>query len=72
MRKLLDLNVGPAVEIASRDEMASGNCQEVSKLPLCLDSTDYEAIEEDLKYAEPAMINSVPAIQEKMDLVSQP
>lgn len=67
----LDLNVGPAVEDrVSAMKWLVETVQEVSKLPLCLDSTDYEAIEEGLKVCRnPAMINSVPAIQEKMDLV---
>jgi len=44
--------------------------QEASDLPLCLDSTDYDAIEAGLKLCkQPAMINSVPAVQEKMDRV---
>ena len=44
--------------------------QEASKLPLCLDSTDYDAIEAGLELCkQPAMINSVPAIQEKMDRI---
>ncbi|MDY6827106.1 MAG: methyltetrahydrofolate cobalamin methyltransferase [Bacillota bacterium] len=67
----LDLNVGPAspnkveamkwlVEVA----------QEVSDLPLCLDSTNYDAIEEGLKLCKkPAMINSVPAEMPKMERV---
>ncbi|HED23762.1 MAG TPA: methyltetrahydrofolate cobalamin methyltransferase [Firmicutes bacterium] len=67
----LDLNVGPAspnkveamkwlVEVA----------QEASDLPLCLDSTNYDAIEEGLKLCKkPAMINSVPAEMPKMERV---
>ena len=67
----LDINVGPSspdavgamiwlVEVA----------QEASKLPLCLDSTKYDAIEAGLKICkQPAMINSVPAEMAKMERV---
>ena len=44
--------------------------QEVSELPLCLDSTKYDAIEAGLKLCKnPAMINSVPAEMPKMERV---
>ncbi len=67
----LDINVGPSspnpveamkwlVEVA----------QEASDLPLCLDSTKYDAIEAGLKLCkQPAMINSVPAEMPKMERV---
>jgi len=67
----LDLNVGPA----AADRVAAMRwlvevTQEASKLPLCLDSTDYDAIAAGLEICKgPAMINSVPAVQEKMDRV---
>jgi len=67
----LDLNVGPAVE----DRVPAMKwlveiVQEVSDVPLCLDSTDYNAIEEGLKLCKrPAMINSVPAEMPKMERV---
>ena len=67
----LDLNVGPAVaDRVSAMKWLVEVTQEASKLPLCLDSTDYDAIEAGLEICKrPAMINSVPAIQEKMDRV---
>lgn len=67
----LDINVGPAVnEKVPAMEWLVEVTQEVTKLPLCLDSTDYDAIEAGLKLCkQPAMINSVHAIQEKMDRV---
>ncbi len=67
----LDLNVGTAAADRSRAmQWLVEVVQETTKLPLCLDSTDYEAIEAGLKICRnPVMINSVPAIQEKMDRV---
>lgn len=67
----LDLNVGPAVaDRVSAMKWLVEVTQEASKLPLCLDSTDYDAIEAGLELCkQPAMINSVPAIQDKMDRV---
>ena len=67
----LDLNVGPAVaDRVSAMKWLVEVAQEASKLPLCLDSTDYDAIEAGLEVCkQPAMINSVPAVQEKMDRV---
>jgi len=67
----LDLNVGPAVaDRVSAMKWLVEITQEASKLPLCLDSTDYDAIEAGLELCkQPAMINSVPAVQEKMDRV---
>ena len=67
----LDLNVGPAVpERVPAMKWLVEVAQEASKLPLCLDSTDYDAIEAGLEVCkQPAMINSVPAIADKMDRV---
>ncbi|NLX90774.1 MAG: methyltetrahydrofolate cobalamin methyltransferase [Firmicutes bacterium] len=67
----LDLNVGPSVaDRVSAMRWLVEVTQEASSLPLCLDSTDYDAIEAGLEVCKrPAMINSVPAIQEKMDRV---
>ncbi|MGI5875646.1 MAG: methyltetrahydrofolate cobalamin methyltransferase [Dethiobacteria bacterium] len=67
----LDINVGPAIaDRVSAMKWLVEVTQEASKLPLCLDSTDYDAIEAGLELCkQPAMINSVPAIQEKMDRV---
>ncbi len=69
----LDINVGPAVsDRVSAMRWLCEVTQEASKLPLCLDSTDYDAIEAGLEVCkQPAMINSVPAVQEKMDRVFQ-
>lgn len=69
--RYLDLNVGPA----SPDKVGGMKwlvevTQEVSDLPLALDSTNYTAIEEGLKLCKrPAMINSVPCIAAKMERV---
>lgn len=67
----LDLNVGPALsDRVTAMKWLVEVTQEASDLPLCLDSTDYDAIEAGLKLCkQPAMINSVPAVQEKMDRV---
>ncbi|NMB41069.1 MAG: methyltetrahydrofolate cobalamin methyltransferase [Firmicutes bacterium] len=67
----LDLNVGPAVsDRVSAMKWLVEVTQEVSDLPLCLDSTDYDAIEAGLEVCKrPAMINSVPAVQDKMDRI---
>ena len=67
----LDLNVGPAVsDRVSAMKWLVEVTQEASKLPLALDSTDYDAIEAGLELCkQPAMINSVPAIQDKMDRI---
>ena len=44
--------------------------QEVTDLPLCLDSTNYDVIEAGLEVSKrPAMINSVPAEWPKMERV---
>lgn len=67
----LDLNVGPAVaDRVTAMKWLVEVTQEASNLPLCLDSTDYDAIEAGLELCnKPAMINSVPAVQEKMDRI---
>ena len=67
----LDINVGPSSP-APIDAMKwlVEVTQEVSDLPLCLDSTKYDAIEAGLKLCKrPAMINSVPAEMAKMERV---
>lgn len=76
----IDLNAGPAC--ANEEERIEAMkwmvevVQPVTKLPLALDSTNYDAIEEGLKLIDPdkredALINSVPCEQEKMDRVFQ-
>lgn len=67
----LDLNVGPSSpDPVSAMKWLVEVTQEVSDLPLCLDSTKYDAIEEGLKLCKrPAMINSVPAEMPKMERV---
>jgi 5-methyltetrahydrofolate corrinoid/iron sulfur protein methyltransferase len=67
----LDINVGPSspAPVEAMQWLVQVT-QEVSDLPLALDSTKYDAIEAGLKLCKrPAMINSVPAEQEKMDRV---
>jgi 5-methyltetrahydrofolate corrinoid/iron sulfur protein methyltransferase len=67
----LDLNVGPAVEdrVTAMKWLVT-TVQEVSDLPLCLDSTDYDSIEAGLELCKrPAMINSVPADMPKLERV---
>lgn len=75
----IDLNAGPAC--ANEEERVEAMkwmvsvVKEVTKLPLALDSTNYDAIEEGLKLIDDekqrrdSLINSVPAEQEKMDRV---
>ncbi|MCR3921630.1 MAG: methyltetrahydrofolate cobalamin methyltransferase [Firmicutes bacterium] len=69
--RYLDINTGPAAKDQVRVmrwlvEVA----QEASDLPLCLDSTNYDAIEAGLEVCKrPAMINSVPAEWPKMERV---
>lgn len=69
--RYLDINVGPG----SPDPVGAMKwlvevVQEVSDLPLCLDSTKYDAIEAGLAVCKrPAMINSVPAETAKMERV---
>jgi 5-methyltetrahydrofolate corrinoid/iron sulfur protein methyltransferase len=69
----LDVNSGPAVPTDERPqayEWMVKVIQEVSDLPLCLDSTNYDAIEAGLKLVKrPAMINSVPAERHKIERV---
>ncbi|MBS4008965.1 MAG: methyltetrahydrofolate cobalamin methyltransferase [Clostridium sp.] len=69
--RYLDLNTGPA----AKDQVKTmrwlvEKTQEVSNLPLALDSTNYDAIEAGLEICKhPAMINSVPAEWPKMERV---
>jgi len=69
----LDVNSGPAVPSHERPEAYEWMVkiiQEVSELPLCLDSTNYDAIEAGLKLVKrPALINSVPAERAKIERV---
>jgi len=67
----LDINVGPSsTEPVETMKWLVEVTQEASDLPLCLDSTKYDAIEEGLKVCKnPAMINSVPAEMPKMERV---
>lgn len=69
----LDVNSGPAVPKEERPEAYEWMVkviQEVSNLPLCLDSTNYDAIEAGLKHLKrPGMINSVPAERDKIERV---
>lgn len=69
----LDINSGPAIPNSERPEAYEWMVkvvQEVCDLPLCLDSTNYDAIEAGLKVCKkPAMINSVPAEREKIERV---
>lgn len=67
--RVLDINVGPAVpdKVAAMEWMVQV-VQEVSKLPLCLDSTNFDAIEAGLKICKNgAIINSTNAEPEKME-----
>lgn len=69
--RYLDINTGPA----AKDQVKTmrwlvEKTQEVSNLPLALDSTNYDAIEAGLEICKhPAMINSVPAERPKMERV---
>jgi 5-methyltetrahydrofolate corrinoid/iron sulfur protein methyltransferase len=69
----LDLNSGPAIPKEERPEAYAwmvNVVQEVSELPLVLDSINYNAIEAGLKLCKkPAIINSVDATPEKMETV---
>ncbi len=67
----LDINVGPSsTEPVEAMKWLVEVTQEASDLPLCLDSTKYDAIEAGLKLCkQPAMINSVPAEMPKMERV---
>jgi len=67
----LDINTGPACEdrVAGMKWMVEV-VQEVSDLPLVLDSTNYDAIEAGLKLCKrPPMINSCPAERPKIERV---
>ena len=67
----LDINVGPSspAPVEAMQWLVEVT-QEVSDLPLALDSTKYDAIEAGLKLCKrPAMINSVPAEAAKMERV---
>lgn len=69
----LDVNSGPAIPTEERVEAYEwmvNVIQEVSDLPLVLDSTNYNAIEAGLKVCKrPAIINSCPAEQVKIERV---
>ena len=69
--RYLDINVGPSsAEPLEAMKWLVEVTQEASDLPLCLDSTNYDAIEAGLKLCKrPAMINSVPAEAAKMERV---
>ncbi|MHB1126295.1 MAG: methyltetrahydrofolate cobalamin methyltransferase [Bacillota bacterium] len=67
--RVLDINVGPAVpdKVAAMKWMVEV-VQEVSDLSLCLDSTNFDAIEEALKICKkPAIINSTNADRAKIE-----
>lgn len=67
----LDLNVGPTAEdpIQAMRWLVE-TAQEVTDTPLCLDSTNYDAIEAGLELCKrPALINSVPADRPKLERV---
>lgn len=67
----LDINTGPNAEdqVVAMKWMVEV-VQEVSDLPLCLDSTNYDAIEAGLEICKnPAMINSCPAERAKIERV---
>ncbi|MBO8169806.1 MAG: methyltetrahydrofolate cobalamin methyltransferase [Thermoanaerobacteraceae bacterium] len=68
--RALDINVGPGVaDRADAMKWLVEVTQEVSDLPLCLDSTDFNAIEEGLKICKrPAIINSTTAEREKIEV----
>lgn len=67
----LDINTGPnAKDQIDAMKWLVQVTQEASELPLCLDSTNYDAIEAGLKECnKPAMINSVPAERPKIERV---
>ncbi|NMD42668.1 MAG: dihydropteroate synthase [Firmicutes bacterium] len=69
--RYLDINVGPgSAEPIEAMKWMVEETQKASDLPLCLDSTNYDAIEAGLKICKrPAMINSVPAEAAKMERV---
>ncbi|WP_227766243.1 methyltetrahydrofolate cobalamin methyltransferase [Zhaonella formicivorans] len=68
--RYLDINVGPATsdKVGAMKWLVEVT-QEVTDLPLCLDSTNFEAIEEGLKLCKkPAIINSTSAQREKIEI----
>jgi 5-methyltetrahydrofolate corrinoid/iron sulfur protein methyltransferase len=67
----LDVNVGPASDDpVSAMRWLVETTQEVTDVPLCLDSTNYDAIEAGLELCKvPAMINSCPADRPKVERV---
>ncbi|WP_366921916.1 methyltetrahydrofolate cobalamin methyltransferase [Metallumcola ferriviriculae] len=67
--RVLDINVGPGVaDRAAAMKWLVEVTQEVSDLTLCLDSTDFNAIEEGLKVCKkPAIINSTTAERDKVE-----
>ncbi|HHX86872.1 MAG TPA: methyltetrahydrofolate cobalamin methyltransferase [Firmicutes bacterium] len=69
--RYLDINVGPgSANPVEAMEWLVEVTQGAADLPLCLDSTNYKAIEAGLKKCRrPAMINSVPAVADKMEQV---
>ncbi len=67
----LDVNVGPAAEDpVEAMKWLVQVVQEVTEVPLCLDSTNYDAIEAGLRLCKKAaIINSVPADRPKIERV---
>ncbi len=66
----ISMSAPPALPKWLKHEVLVETTQEVTDLPLALDSTRYDAIEESLKLCKrPAMINSVPAEAAKMERV---
>ncbi len=67
----IDINIGPAsADPVKHMKWLVEVTQEVSKVPLALDSTNYDAIEAGLEVCQqPALINSVPAEWPKMERV---
>ncbi|MCM8830449.1 MAG: dihydropteroate synthase [Candidatus Omnitrophica bacterium] len=65
----LDLNIGPArKEGPSLMEWIIETVREVSHLPLCLDTTNIEALKVGLEMeGETAIINSIQAVEERME-----
>ncbi len=68
--EMLDLNVGPAVpDKVEALKWLVEVTQEATDLTLCLDSTNFKAIEEGLKVCKlPAVINSTSAEREKIEI----
>jgi len=67
----LDVNTGPAAaDRVKAMEWLVEVIQDVTDVPLCLDCTNYDAIEAGLKLCKkPAIINSTPAEMSKMERV---